>query len=272
LQYWGATHHKKLVLQSIKRGMTPIEKNIIVVDETGKEYEATYLKRAKGLVKNGRARFIDENKICLLCPPELELEDKIMSENINTEQVISSLSAEISVNDSKPLTAREVFEKIAELQKQLTESSYHSLHRLDDSITSICENEESEEKGEQIGEVCNVFALREDTFRKMLGIYEKMYSDLNVIEAQKVAIVKSAFSEQIESICKSDLDNEVKFAAITDVTEKIADLTQKLLIPASVPNGRQKVAEEMTRIIMSKNSDDKSRENAVAILSTYMCE
>ena len=45
---------------------------------------------------------------------------------------------------------REVFEKISELQKQLTESSYHSLHRLDDSITSICESEDNEEKGEQI--------------------------------------------------------------------------------------------------------------------------
>lgn len=47
--------------------MTPIEKNIIVVDEQGREYEATYLKRAKGLVKNGKARFVDENKICLAC-------------------------------------------------------------------------------------------------------------------------------------------------------------------------------------------------------------
>ena len=252
--------------------MTPIEKNIIVVDETGKEYEATYPKRAKGLVKNGRARFIDENKICLLCPPKLELEDKKMSENKSTEQVISTPSVEISVNDSKPLTAREVFEKIAELQKQLTESSYHSLHRLDDSITSICESEDNETIGDQISEVCTVYQLREGTFVKMLAFYEKMYSDLNVIETQKVAIVKSAFTEQIESICKSDLDNEAKFAAITDVTEKIADLTQKLLIPASVPTGRQKVAEEMTRIIKSQSSDALSRENAVAILSTYMCE
>ena len=32
--------------------MTPIEKNVIVVDEQGNEYEATYPKRAKGLVKN----------------------------------------------------------------------------------------------------------------------------------------------------------------------------------------------------------------------------
>ena len=46
-----------------------MEKNIIVVDEQGNQYEATYPKRAKGLVKNGRARFVDEHTICLACPP-----------------------------------------------------------------------------------------------------------------------------------------------------------------------------------------------------------
>ena len=58
--------------------MIPIEKNIIVVDEKENEYEATYPKRAKGLVKNGRAHFIEENKICLLCPPNLKSEDNDM--------------------------------------------------------------------------------------------------------------------------------------------------------------------------------------------------
>ena len=45
-------------------------KTIAVVDEAGNTYEATYLKRAKGLVKHGRARFISENTICLACPPD----------------------------------------------------------------------------------------------------------------------------------------------------------------------------------------------------------
>ena len=58
--------------------MIPIEKNIIVVDEKGNEYEATYPKRAKGLVKNGRAHYIEENKICLLHPPNLKSEDNDM--------------------------------------------------------------------------------------------------------------------------------------------------------------------------------------------------
>ena len=69
--------------------MTPIEKNIIVVDEQGNEYEATYPKRAKGLVKSGRARFVDENKICLACPPNFDLEDKKMTEEGKTESIYS---------------------------------------------------------------------------------------------------------------------------------------------------------------------------------------
>ena len=72
--------------------MTPIEKNVIVVDEQGNEYEATYPKRAKGLVKNGRARFVDENKICLACPPDKILEEEKMEENKLTAKEIEELT------------------------------------------------------------------------------------------------------------------------------------------------------------------------------------
>ena len=73
--------------------MTPIEKNIIVVDEQGNEYKATYPKRAKGLVKNGRARFIAENKICLACPPDKIMEDNQMSDNISVNENIEPIAA-----------------------------------------------------------------------------------------------------------------------------------------------------------------------------------
>lgn len=65
--------------------MTPIIKNIRVVDECGTECEATYPKRAKGLVKNGRARFVDENCICLVRLPNNDLEDKNLNNNISPE-------------------------------------------------------------------------------------------------------------------------------------------------------------------------------------------
>ena len=64
-----------------------MEKNVTVVDEQGHVYGATYPKRAKGLVKNGRARFVDENTICLACPPNQILEDTEMSENMSEEEL-----------------------------------------------------------------------------------------------------------------------------------------------------------------------------------------
>ncbi len=44
-------------------------KSISVIDTQGNIYEATYPKRAKGLVKKGRARFVDDTTICLARPP-----------------------------------------------------------------------------------------------------------------------------------------------------------------------------------------------------------
>ena len=58
-----------------------MEKTVQVVDEVGNRYEATFPKRAKGLVKNGRARFIGENRICLVRPPDQNLEERTMEEN-----------------------------------------------------------------------------------------------------------------------------------------------------------------------------------------------
>ena len=61
-------------------------KTVIVVDEQGTNYGATWPRRAKSLVKNGRARFISENTICLACPPDKEyLEDTIMSDKTETK-------------------------------------------------------------------------------------------------------------------------------------------------------------------------------------------
>ena len=140
---------------------------MIVVDEQENEYEATYPKRARGLVKNGRARFVGENKICLACPPNQILEENKMEDN----------KQNVKNTENNTLTAREIFEKIAELQKQLTENSNMSLHRLGDAISSAFENDEGERDYEQIAEICDVFKTRELNLLKMLELYEKMYDD-----------------------------------------------------------------------------------------------
>ena len=43
-----------------------MEKNIIVTDRNGKVIGSTYPKRARGLVKNGRAEYVSDREICLL--------------------------------------------------------------------------------------------------------------------------------------------------------------------------------------------------------------
>jgi hypothetical protein len=72
--------------------MTPIEKNIRVIDESGNEYEATYPKRANGLVKKGRARFVDDTTICLdnASPAGINIpENKKMDNNISSNENIN---------------------------------------------------------------------------------------------------------------------------------------------------------------------------------------
>ena len=110
-------------------------------------------------MKNGRARFIDENTICLACPPNEYLEDNEM-ENITNK-----------------LTERDIFEQVVALQKQLAENNNFSLHRLDETISSLCFGE-GENKVEQISEICNVFSQREHNIRLLIDFYNKMYDDV----------------------------------------------------------------------------------------------
>lgn len=189
--------------------MTPIEKNVIVVDEQGNEYEATYPKRAKGLVKNGRARFVGKNKICLACPP-----DKIMEET--------------KMEDNK-LTAKEIFEQLTILQKQLTENSQTSLHRLSDAIESACGDEGDERNHEQIAVICDVFNTREVTLLKLLGMYEKMYNDVQNEENRKADMISRAFEKNMAYINDADISSEDKYAALGYVTDKIAELVAQLV-------------------------------------------
>ena len=154
--------------------MTPIEKNIIVVDEQGNEYEATYPKRAKGLVKNGRARFIDENTICLACPPE-----------------------NMEVNMS--ITLKEVWDRVVATQNQL-ESVDKILYRVQCVAASgtYVDVEDSEHYGEpldycaevsleKIQAIKEIACTREHTLKQLLDFYIREYEEckMNNIDKNK---------------------------------------------------------------------------------------
>ena len=127
------------------------------------------------------------------------------------------------------LTAKEIFVQLTILQKQLTENSQTSLHRLGDALSTF-ESENVEASCEQISEICDVFKTRELTLLQMLGMYEKMYDDVQNEEAKKVKLVKSAFDNNMAMITESDMETQDKFAALGNVTDKIAELVEKIIV------------------------------------------
>jgi hypothetical protein len=136
------------------KGETPMTKNVVVVDEFGVNYGTTYLKRASGLVKHGRARFIDGNRICLTRPPDNPnfLEDITME---NTDDIVTT--AEIG---ETALTLREILDRI----DKITNDTSH--------LRDIAESDNI-----SLGEaVC----AHEATNQKLIALLERMYSDLVV--------------------------------------------------------------------------------------------
>ena len=189
-----------------------MEKNVTVIDEQGHVYGATYPKRAKGLVKNGRARFVDENTICLACPPNQILEDTEMSENINITENINE-----NTNQNAVLTEKEVFDQIVLLQNQLTEQSPTSLHRLGEAISNARgESEFGLISGEQVASICAVFTQREETLREMLELYKRMYSDVRQEKQRDEPLTRDDKIEKITMIQHSILDIMQKYQSEED--------------------------------------------------------
>ncbi len=127
------------------------------------------------------------------------------------------------------LTEREIFEQIVALQKQITENSANSLHRLGDVIDSVYSTEE-DTGTEQVSEVCNVFSQREHNLKLMIELYIKMYEDARISdEERKADLIKNAFSEITAKIKSSDLPPDNKSAAFGEVTEAIKEMLMYLI-------------------------------------------
>lgn len=142
-----------------------MNKNFEVVDEAGNVYEPTWPKRAKGLVKNGRARFVNENKICLACPPDMKTEDKQMSniENIFGEMTVQDILVRIAsiVNQTSYIS------EVADALKTMGDG--------DSGDSCSPGNLMGQAKAEALGAIVTT---REATNQQILKLYEKMYDDM----------------------------------------------------------------------------------------------
>ena len=161
--------------------MEPIEKNISVVDEFGEKYEATYPKRAKGLVKKGRARFVDDNTICLACPPDKKEDTKMSDSNIKNEEGIKDknvksstvVNEKIIADDAPELTVGYILKQIEKIRAD----NEHIIKALD-SLTNLTASQfdSGAEKAKGIAEIVK---CREATNLQLINFYEKLYLDIN---------------------------------------------------------------------------------------------
>lgn len=113
------------------------------------------------------------------------------------------------------LTVKDVFDRIAEFQKQMSESSFHSLHRLGEAISSMGEDEDVEDKAEPVEHICNVFIQRELTWQKMLSLYEKMYNNLIWFEKQSEKTPEETIISEMVEIIKNNPDPLAKGDAMS---------------------------------------------------------
>ena len=193
--------------------MIPIEKNIVVVDEQGNYYEATYPKRAKGLVKNGRARFIDENTICLACPP-CDMEDNNMSNN--TENMAM---------ETKPTEKLTMDYVLAQIEKIATETEY-----LHNAISELSKTNSvgpgdvgTQEKAHALGEIVT---SREHTNQRLLSLYEKMYDDL---KAQSVPSERERVIDMmLESLGNRNVARKTQDAIVDILATSLQDLSKDI--------------------------------------------
>ena len=102
-------------------------KNITVVDEENNILESTYPKRAKGLVKNNRARWIDDATICLFARPDNKEETKMAN------------------------SIYEVFDnQISKMQDQLKDMDAESAMQVRMQILKTMENFRAQEQGTKV--------------------------------------------------------------------------------------------------------------------------
>lgn len=208
------THDKKRSpfydqYENRSKGETPMTKNILVVDEHGRKYGTTYPKRAKGLVKQGRARFLAPDILCLMhclaCPPEQNLEDHTMSEQTIENSVVENMEIENKEENTAQQTTEgrysieyclEQIERIGR-QTEYLNQVISELRQLDDNSSCV-------QKAIALGDIVK---CRETTNQQMLRFYEKMYDDLKEPAVVDTLSQKSHLQEQLLKIMDKTLEN-----------------------------------------------------------------
>ena len=165
------------------------KKTVIVIDEQGNKLESTYPKRAKGLIKNGRARVVDENTICLVdLPKQIILEDnKMNNNNINLQE-----------NKEVKIDLAYIMNKIDEINRM----NLDLINKQD------------------FGEMSNVPGTKNpvqcicETNNKMIDFLQVIYKSLQPAESMNEKIILELINTLKDSIGDANADEDVLYHLI----------------------------------------------------------
>ncbi|MER1994710.1 MAG: hypothetical protein ABS897_11785, partial [Eubacteriales bacterium] len=207
------------------RGMIPIEKNIIVVDENGTVFESTWLKRANGLVKKGRARWLDEQTICLACPPE-KMEDNNM-ENSRQTETITGNGTEAANAKTGALTVEGLLDRMDAIRQEML-----SMKDLAGTMEAIANQGGEDDAGNIAKATSEAFIARETTCQQQLRFLERIYNDhfSAPSEAQKTSRthqILESMNEVIPSLDYSDDNGSGSVEALKVIRELYKDLLEQ---------------------------------------------
>ena len=222
------THRQKQQAHTA-RGMIPIEKNIIVVDENGTVFESTWLKRANGLVKKGRARWLNDRTICLACPPE-KTEEHIMENMKQTEAVTEKITESAKRAESRPggLTIESLLDRMDAVRKEMI-----GMQGLLATMENIA-NQAGDEDGGHIAEATSdAFMARETTCQQQLRFLEKIYDDHFSAPSEegktaRMRMILDNMNDVIPSLDYSDENGSGSVEALKVIRELYSDLLKQV--------------------------------------------
>ena len=175
------------------------KKTVIVIDEQGNKLESTYPKRAKGLIKNGRARVVDENTICLVdLPKHIILEEnKMNNNNINLEE-----KKEVKID------LVYIFNKIDEISKMNLELVSNK-DLADMSVVPGAKN--------PVQCIC-------ETNNKMIDFLQNIYKELL---PKKESPLNTQIIHNLTNALNNAIENEADASVIAHLTETLAKYIEK---------------------------------------------
>ncbi len=168
-------------VESRDEGETPIEKNVRMIDEQGNQYEATYPKRARGLVKSGRARFVNDNTICLARPAILDANEAVqpLSSCIMEDATMESTNSATNPTANETpaqngVTLASILERFDRIQSD-TAYLLEAIEKLGSLGDVTGPGVQQDTRAEALG---GIVSSRETTNQRMLALLEKMYDDI----------------------------------------------------------------------------------------------